>query len=775
MTETNGTNDTNLMTETQVTLTFGALLHDIGKIVQRAGAGTGRATHSRQGADFLADLQGRNPGISDAIIDQVRYHHAREMKAATAATLPADSLAWITYFADNISAGMDRKYTDDDNEAPDWDPNVKLHKIFNIIDGHTDENTIEIGDIDGKPGSYNAIRERIATHLESIEVSPRGVNSLINLLEATTDTVPSSTNKAQLVDVSLFDHAKTTAAIAACIHAYLDATDQTDYRATLFDQDTSPAYYDTDMFLLYSLDMSGIQSFIYNISGDGALKQLRARSLYLEMMLEHIADELLARLQLSRANLLYTGGGHAYLLLPNTARVIETLSSFRREVSDWFLSHFRTDLYLAAARVTCSSNDLANSGDDKNRYRNLYRELTRQLADAKASRYTADTIRKLNFKQAGEQDSRDHSRECTECHRSDLHISDRKCSLCNALGEISADLARKDIFVVSRADADTDGRGYVLPLPFDCVFSVYSENEYRKNTPANLLRVYTKNSPSTGLDLATHIWMGDYAAPVRDGIGDYARGGETLPDGLGIKRLGVLRADVDNLGWVFTHGLPPDKASISRSSTLSRALSRFFKYELNRVLAAGGYRAQIIYSGGDDLFLIGNWSDVLYAARDIRDALDDFTGNGVLTLSAGIGMYTATFPIARMAAEVGCLESVAKRRDGKDALALWSADTVYGWGEFESEVWPKLHEVQRVFEDNEKGKAFIYRMIALLRNSQDSISIPRLAYLLARSFEGKQNGTEVSRQFYGWAIDTAQRRYLITALEWYVYSIREKG
>ena len=71
-------------------------------------------------------------------------------------------------------------------------------------------------------------------------------------------------------------------------------------------------------FLLLSMDMSGIQDFIYNISGSKALKSLRSRSFYLEIMLEVIVDQLLEKLELTRANLLYTGGGHAYLLVSNT-------------------------------------------------------------------------------------------------------------------------------------------------------------------------------------------------------------------------------------------------------------------------------------------------------------------------------------------------------------------------------------------------------------------------------------------------------------------------
>ncbi|MFR8860553.1 MAG: hypothetical protein ACLVH0_00415 [Coprococcus eutactus] len=74
-------------------------------------------------------------------------------------------------------------------------------------------------------------------------------------------------------------------------------------------------------FIIISMDLSGIQDFIYTIHSKDALKTLRARSFYLEIMMEHMIDTLLERLSLSRANLLYAGGGHCYMILPNTAAV----------------------------------------------------------------------------------------------------------------------------------------------------------------------------------------------------------------------------------------------------------------------------------------------------------------------------------------------------------------------------------------------------------------------------------------------------------------------
>jgi len=758
-------------------LFFGALLHDIGKVVYRGSSGKG--THSVLGAQFVSEeISPHNEDYCTPeglrVIEQIRYHHAKEMTASS--SLNSDSLAYITYFADNISAGMDRKSEGEEDEAAVFDKDTNLRKIFNILNGHHDENVIFHGD-------YNAIRESIKQQLIQIRISPQEVNSLLNLLEATTSDIPSSTNLSELVDVSLYDHLRTTAGLAACIYDYFAERGISDYRQALFSRGSSQSYYSEPMFMLVSCDMSGIQDFIYNISGTGALKQLRARSLYLELMMEHIVDELLDRLALSRANAIYTGGGHAYLLLPNTQKAKTTLQAFRDDLKSWFIKEHGTDLYVATACVACSADDLSNKGEDKQRFSELFKSLFVGLSDAKASRYTASDIRQMNFNNC----FADTGRECRECHRSTaLATHGDICATCESLHSISAELIRKSVFAVVGERAEGGSlSGAHLSLPFDCELVLYDRQSYLSQRPV-VKRVYTKNSWDAGIDLATHIWMGDYTAETNGrGVASYAEYATTLEKGRGIKRLGVLRADVDDLGAAFASGIPSEKVSISRTATLSRALSYFFKHKINEILDSGKYQLQIIYSGGDDLFIVGNWSDVLYAALDIRKALREFTGNDALTISAGVGMFDEKYPIARMASEAGALEDAAKlhaetSESGtlrlKDAIALWRNDLAFSWSDFASIIEPRMREIADIFERHEKGKAFVYKMVSLLRSYDQVISAPRFAYLLARSFEDdERNRDELCRKFYEWASDDRQRRCLIAALEWYVYSIRERG
>jgi CRISPR-associated protein Csm1 len=143
-------------------------------------------------------------------------------------------------------------------------------------------------------------------------------------------------------------------------------------------------------------------------------------------------------------------------------------------------------------------------------------------------------------------------------------------------------------------------------------------------------------------------------------------------------------------------------------------------------------------------------------------------------------MFDTTYPIARMAAETGELEDSAKTYRAKDtgatknAVCLWTEDVVFGWNEFAELVEPRMRTLRSMFEGNEKGKALIYRIIALLRTYEMGVSAPRLAYLLARSFEDDhKRGGGICRQLYAWAQDPAERRTLVAALEWYACSTRE--
>lgn len=81
----------------------------------------------------------------------------------------------------------------------------------------------------------------------------------------------------------------------------------------------------------------------------------------------------------------------------------------------------------------------------------------------------------------------------------------------------------------------------------------------------NNIRIYRKNHTDKENFNAVRIWIGDYSAA--DTFEELAEEAD------GIKRLGVYRADVDNLGNAFVAGFRNNKNGKNESSLAATAAS----------------------------------------------------------------------------------------------------------------------------------------------------------------------------------------------------------
>ncbi len=762
------------MKDSQIKLVLGSLLHEIGKITDKSG----RA--GEKGCAFLEEAKG---DIDPSILDCVRYQTEEALREAA---LPENALAYITYFAGHVAAAMDRASAMDEQ---DFDASVPLNSVFNLLNGNhgkahyahrildptgginfpTTENDSGVDEF------YREVRKRLREKLKGLTLSGEYVHSLLAELEECLSFVPSATGKKKLADISLYDYMKTTAAIAECCQAYMEAQGIQNYREFLLPDDEKQLW-QQPMFLLYSVDVSGIQSFIYTIGSSGALRGLRARSFYLELLMEHIIDELLASLSLSRACVIYTGGGHCYMLLPNTDEVKQMLTAQRTLVNEWFLENFDTALYLADGYAPCTPGNLKN--EPKGSYSELFHQVSRSISGKKTHRYSAQELLALNHRH------REGREECCVCRRTAKLNAEGRCPVCAALEKLSGAILYQDYFMVLREPTGEAS----LPLPGNRFLIAGNRQLLQKQMQSDAyVRSYTVNAAAAD-DTATRLWVGRYT--TGDTFGELAEKAE------GIKRLAVLRGDVDNLGHAFVSGFKADEKyeTLSRTAALSRQLSLFFKLHLNRiltegksnVLSAGGKRQlSIVYSGGDDIFLVGAWNDVIDSFIDIRNALEAFT-EGTLTISGGIGIYDASFPINRMALETADLEDAAKELPGKNAVSLFDESGRYSWKTFTEEVladkYTVIHNYMSLTED--RGKAFLYHILELLRGSEGRFNRARFVYYLSRMEpEGtaeddraadKKIYQDFSAKMYQWSMTEEGRRQLISAIYLYVYMSRER-
>jgi hypothetical protein len=156
----------------------------------------------------------------------------------------------------------------------------------------------------------------------------------------------------------------------------------------------------------------------------------------------------------------------------------------------------------------------------------------------------------------------------------------------------------------------------------------------------------------------------------------------------GLEALGILKADVDNLGLLMTCGLPEQKFTLSRLATLSRQLHFFFCLYLPRLLATRTefQDTYTVFAGGDDLFLLGPWNRIIPLAREIRERFADFVaGNPQIHLSAGISLKKAHTPMEQLASSAeGALKQ--SKNAGRNRLTLFG----------ETVPWEKVGELRDI-------------------------------------------------------------------------------
>lgn len=699
---------------------------------------------------------------------------------------------YIMKLADKISATFDRR------KAPDseftFDENGNLYSIFNILNGNNQSKRYDASilykddkikfakDSVTKTSSefYKTIKEKLSGKLKNASVDMDFINSYLEMLERTTSYIPVSGSGDEKVDISVYEHIKQSIAVGSSLYEYLTENDRIKDQEKLYH--SPEEFYKEKSILLYSMDFSGIQSFIYGQYGkEEVLKNLRSRSFYLEILMENVIDELLEKLELSVANLLYAGGGHAYFILANTQRTKTLLSDFDADIKAWMQDTFGIDLYIGSGYCECSCNDLQNKPDGA--YSNCFREVSGAVSQNKLRRYGASQIKALNKGK-----KTDGERECKICHSSYNLNENGVCSLCDGFAKLSKDILNREIFTVVN-----DKEKGILPIYKNGYLSGGNikrkdGEEYLNTNKKILIRAYSKNGVYKGKDYVKTIYVGDYHnADTLENL---------VKDGVGIKRLGVLRGDIDNLGKAFVGGFEKNKQTLSKSAAFSRKLTQFFKYDINNILRNPVYKIPfsdgeaentdrkiaIIYSGGDDVFVVGAWKDIIEFGVDLYNNLKEYT-QGTLTVSAGLGIYMPKYPISYMAEKTGELEDYSKKLDGKNAITLFDKNNSYHWDEFIDRVMgEKFATVSEFFSTVEdKGKSLLYNLLELFRNRDKKINIARMAYTLARmepsgkvSEEEKAVYKNFKEKVYDWMFSESDTKQMITAIYIYSYLIRKE-
>ncbi len=763
------------------------LLHDIGKFARRAGWMSG--AHPEVGGEFVRRFV---PPAWRQHLYPVMGHHDKPLRGYETK---------VVALADRLSAGervpeeeeQPRQTLSifcslkaDDQEAPDaryWPLKplqVDESALFPVEPLSGEGEVIEEYQAlwDGFEGEARALGD---VHGPDGNL-PVYLESLLLLLQRYTWCVPSAYYRS-LPDVSLYDHSRATAALAVClwgqaeeatVEQALNALEKW-YKEREKDRSAPvPAELERmEVALLVGGDISGVQDFIYTITARGAASALRGRSFYLQLLTEAVARYVLRRLDLPITNLLYQGGGGFYLLARPSDR--GCLEKVQKEVSRILLAHHRGDLYLALGAVPLVAADFYDG-----RVSGKWVELGERLQKAKQHRFSelGAELEKL-FKPEGHGGNEEG--ECQVCGREHPGIrkddETRKCPPCRSYEDLGDDLRRAWYLWLLEVESTVPDKPLeVTPGGWEEVLSAFG---MRAGAAEDLGKVPKANGPRWILALkddameslkpdahtvvgrrflvnVTPVLTEEEHRELRGKVTGLPVSGSVKPfevmeyQSTGIKRLGVLRMDVDNLGKLFSEGLG-EKATLSRVAALSFAVSLFFEGWVE-VLAErigadekGRERLYSIYSGGDDLFFVGSWDAVVELARAIRADFSRFTTHPGIHASAGIALVGGKYPLYQAAEDAGRAENQAKgfrremngREFRKNAISFlgqalpWDRFGIEDCREGMDTAHTLAHLLERLARSESEGgagapKALLQMLIRLQEQHQEAAEKRRL-------------------------------------------------
>ncbi len=679
--------------------------------------------------------------------------------------------------------------------------------------------------------------------------------TLLSLLERYCWCIPSAVNE-KISDISLYDHLKSTSAIAACI--YLHHKLEKSFNETSI---IKPGKY---KLLLLAGDMAGIQNYIYQLKGSFRLaKRLRARSFFITILLETIIHWILEKFSLPISCCLTKGGGSFLLLLPKSEYIYERLEEIYFEISkklykeffgeislnltwkeeetedkirDILLTEFGFTIYdfFRHAEKTYDSLEIE-------KYNKFNKILLRDKGWSVEKFFIDDEI----WKKYGIE-----KRVCQICGKFPAESSEviggntieqcKKCELDQTIGKYltktnfisferkARELPAKDQYKLSFNTFDnisvtlwTGNEQKIKYTDFYMILTLPSRNN--TNCSNKQSKEDTKNQTNDNEEitpecdqtqknsdvklpsgyahtfLANHIpifkdktEVDDFKNKYKDFISqddeDIEVGNpysfsalaalsvsiknmEDIRHKKGSPLIGVLKADVDRLGLVFNRGFKgickkkksgviegTDRVTPSRYLTMSRMVDLFFSGWLHSVMSNNMMnihkdkdnmdfsKIYTVYSGGDDLLLVGPWETIIYFADELYQKFRDFTcKNEDITLSAGIVVVKPKIPVNKWSAMAN--EALLKsKKMGRDRLTLF--DTTIKWDELGDliEFMEILHKEMPDEELNQNKSlltmGFLYRLLRynqMYRRFIERGEVKNLIYLSHMAYDIKRN------------------------------------
>ncbi len=723
---------------------LGALLHDIGKLLQRSSIRDYVGHHQEVGARFVKERI-CPPSFPLELASYVELHHEPGLEGSG----PVFS---AVVRADRLSAGERLERPEGEKGRPSADRLIPILAEISFEEGSRfiglgEDEAAKWGfplafgtscafpekDRENEAKDYDALCNAFE---ESLKVWHRcyegsSVNwderstlesftvTLLALLKYVAKYVPSAAY-GSMPDISLYSHLRVAAALAGCLLPTED------------DKPEKP-------FLYIHGDISGIQNFIYSAragegeAAEGFSKRLRGRSLYVSLLTDGVARFLLHKMKLSEPHLLLSGGGNFSIIAPNSKDIRDKLQEAREIVEKFLWDEFGGRLGLCMVVCEATEEDIKDFGGfyDREVSPELERQKRRKLNNILRRE---SLVRRLEPKQQGGESEHKWScpRACPLCdgelervkqgkdekkgrEREDQEEQEQernRCALCELHEKIGRILPKaKYLFFVpgeykedeSVAEGNEENEEIEKEVVVDFgdlftwVLSKESELEREVSRAIRFLIDFPEDGSGGSKvapfleDLKSHRFgysfkvVGKYIPTEGPGDGGVPKTFEEIAKTGGDERsgpdyLGIVRMDVDDLGAVFSIGLGNKRRTLSRIIQLSEAIDDFFSVHIVELLRKEHEDVYLGYSGGDDLFFVARWDEAIGVAQKISDEFKKYCC-GNPALHLSSGVYLSR-PKYPVAQSAKRAGDMEDeaKKEGKDSFCVFGR--ALGWDKF---------------------------------------------------------------------------------------------
>lgn len=485
-------------------------------------------------------------------------------------------------------------------------------------------------------------------------------------------------------------------------------------------------------------DISGIQEFIFNITSKGAAKSLKSRSFLIEAICKFAILKISSVFITTKV--LYNGGGNFYLAID-------------KDWNEELFVRLKTDIYRALIEEQFSLS-LVHLECNKIDFDSIYNENLEQINKLSGKE-------KLSLLKSLPTNDINTFFEPFD----DIKKSDKKDAF-SVYANLTSHITRNPTYNISQSEkfhklTIADNKIYFLDLKMEF------GNSYKESCRID------KHIPIWNDKLAK-TYINDFdEVPTIGNIVEFESLSKFAKQRTGTDKLGVLKLDIDNLGLIFKNISQKEK-----NIYLSEQLTYFFdkvlndllgnhfnteirntvnnkenkvteyidwenkkvkieSYKLKQLSSIFSENLYVVFSGGDDCFIIGAWDAIIEFSILLNSRFKKFQQEikiqekcsipYPITLSASILIIDPHFPVVKFAELAEQLLHKAKNSPSNIVIGnneisfpiknkISFLGKIFSWEDFEEVVHVRL-KMEMMIKKYGESRAFLQRIMDSFENN----------------------------------------------------------